>query len=70
MRTVAALLLFCALLGAQDAAPAKKETKKVEAPKVQKDDGLLHLAVIVNKKNPVTDLQFSEPRRGSRSTSC
>ncbi len=61
MRTVAALLLFCALLGAQ--APARKEAEPVkEAPKIKRDDGLLHLAVIVNKKNPVTDLQFSELR--------
>ena len=61
MRTAAALLLFCALLGAQ--APARKEAEPVkEAPKIKRDDGLLHLAVIVNKKNPVTDLQFSELR--------
>ncbi len=62
MRTAVALLLFCALSGAQ--APDKKEAEPVkkEAPKVAKDDGLLHLAVIVNKKNPVTDLQFSELR--------
>ena len=61
MRVGAILFLFCSLLGAQ--APVKDTTtKKDEAPRPKKDDGLLHLAVIVNKKNPVADLQFSELR--------